>query len=534
MLYIKDFIDFKSCFECFKQKLDKLKCYSKGLKIMKFKRIMLITLLLLAIFTIGAISAADNMTDEGVLEENTSDELELNDNANEYIVSSEQDEIIGATDDRTFTALQKKINDAPDGSTITLENDYVYDDGFDTNGIEITKQITINGNGHTINALSKSKIFLVKSNSVFNNIKFVNGYSYFGAAIDVEYGETRQGYNIIPVYYDVTINNCNFQNNVAERCGGAIGVADNSKVNIFNSVFTQCSADYYGGAIYGGHINVANSVFTNNKANQEGGAIHANLKSEIKGCEFNSNSAKFDGGAIYYYSSNDFDELYVNNCKFTGNKAKDSGGAIRSKYDMNVENSIFKNNEANTGGAIDCACEISTTIKNSEFLNNKAYDRGGAIFGIYDVKASDCIFEKNSAKEGTALWGVKPIKCTFKGSKSTDANLIIGETPENCKFDKPITKLTPKLTAKKATFKAKTKTKKYTATLKTNKNKAMKKVKLYLKVKGKTITAKTNSKGKATFKIKNLKKKGTYKATITFKGNNNYNKVSKTVKIKVK
>ena len=77
------------------------------------------------------------------------------------------------------------------------------------------------------------------------------------------------------------------------------------------------------------------------------------------------------------------------------------------------------------------------------------------------------------------------------------------------------------------------KSKKYTITLKSGKT-ALKKVKVTIKVKGKTYTAKTNSKGKAIFKIKNLKKKGTFKATITFKGNKNYNKVTKTVKIKCK
>ena len=96
-----------------------------------------------------------------------------------------------------------------------------------------------------------------------------------------------------------------------------------------------------------------------------------------------------------------------------------------------------------------------------------------------------------------------------------------------------VKKATPKLTAKKKTFKTKTKTKKYTITLKDNTGKAMKKVKVTLKVKGKTYKATTNSKGKATFKIKNLKKKGTFKAVITYKGDKNYNKVTKKVKIKV-
>ena len=97
-----------------------------------------------------------------------------------------------------------------------------------------------------------------------------------------------------------------------------------------------------------------------------------------------------------------------------------------------------------------------------------------------------------------------------------------------------VKKATPKMTAKKATLKAKTKTKKYAVTLKDNTGKAMNKVQITLKVKGKTYKATTNAKGKATFKIKKLTKKGTYKATVTFKGNSNYNKVTKKVKIAIK
>ena len=55
-----------------------------------------------------------------------------------------------------------------------------------------------------------------------------------------------------------------------------------------------------------------------------------------------------------------------------------------------------------------------------------------------------------------------------------------------------------------------------------------------LKVKGKTYTAKTNAKGKATFNLKKLTKKGKYTAVVTFKGNKYYNKITKKVKITVK
>lgn len=96
-----------------------------------------------------------------------------------------------------------------------------------------------------------------------------------------------------------------------------------------------------------------------------------------------------------------------------------------------------------------------------------------------------------------------------------------------------VKKSTPVLKASAKTFKVKIKTKKYTATFNLPKR-HLNHYKLTLKVKGKTYSAFTNSKGQVTFKITNLKKKGTFKAVISFKGDKNLNKVSKSVKIKVK
>ena len=95
-------------------------------------------------------------------------------------------------------------------------------------------------------------------------------------------------------------------------------------------------------------------------------------------------------------------------------------------------------------------------------------------------------------------------------------------------------KSTPKIVANKKTFLATTKTKKYTITLKNNAGKAIKKATVYLKVGGKTYKAATNSKGKAIFKITNLSKKGSYKATVAYDGNIMYNKATKSVKLTVK
>ena len=93
-----------------------------------------------------------------------------------------------------------------------------------------------------------------------------------------------------------------------------------------------------------------------------------------------------------------------------------------------------------------------------------------------------------------------------------------------------IIKRATKIAAAKKTFKAKTKTKKYTITLKNNKGKIIKKGKVTLKIKGKTYKATTNSKGKATFKITKLTKKGKYIAKIKFTGSKYYKVSTKTIK----
>ena len=59
-----------------------------------------------------------------------------NTNGENDVISSSNEEILNTKDNGTFTALQNKINSASAGSTITLENDYVYDEGFEKYNID--------------------------------------------------------------------------------------------------------------------------------------------------------------------------------------------------------------------------------------------------------------------------------------------------------------------------------------------------------------------------------------------------------------
>ena len=117
------------------------------------------------------------------------------------------------------------------------------------------------------------------------------------------------------------------------------------------------------------------------------------------------------------------------------------------------------------------------------------------------------------------------VKITFAGN-SAYAN-------STCNVKVTVKKATPKLIAKKKTYKAKSKAKKFTITLKDNKGKAIRNAKVWISIKKITKKAKavkTNAKGKATLKF-SKSKKGKYVVTIKFKANKYYSSVTKKVKI---
>lgn len=113
-------------------------------------------------------------------------------------------------------------------------------------------------------------------------------------------------------------------------------------------------------------------------------------------------------------------------------------------------------------------------------------------------------------------------KVTFKGtsiyaSSTAKVKVVVKKAPS-------------KLSAKKKTFKVKAKNKKFYAVLKNSKGKAIKKAKVYIKVKGKKYYKYTNKKGVATFNLK--LSKGKYVVGVGFAGNKYYKK-AKTVKTTV-
>ena len=315
--------------------------------ILKFKReIIAILLIICMLFTISVVSAADSSTD-AVSATNATVEAASEDVANDNNLATENDvESLGegeSSEVGTFADLKSDldITNAVAYSTILLNRSYKFTDSVDANGLTISKSITIDGQGHTIDANEKNRVFYITTkgvNVVLKNIIFINGKASQGGAISSS-TSTSATYRIA----SVEIINCTFENNSATS--------------------SSTSTAGHGGAVYfaapSNHISIINSTFINNKAydnsGKYGGAVYINGYYATAGCKiinstFINNYANYDGGVIWLRGKSNVNQI-VDGCIFISN----AGGNT-------VYSSVFKGD--NSGNFI---------INNSIFLNNKKY-----------------------------------------------------------------------------------------------------------------------------------------------------------------
>lgn len=181
---------------------------------------------------------------------------------------------------------------------------------------------------------------------------------------------------------------------------------------VFNCVF---NGDYIGNSAANGGAVCAeeiisskfNGVFTNNTANN-GGAIKAAFIDSIINADFTNNTANVNGGAII---GNVASSLINGN--FKNNKAA-NGGAIYANISSSSITGDFKGNGAANGGSI--YGKISSSNFTGDFNDNSAVN-GGAINGAISNSNFKCNFMKNNADKGSAAYSNKDIsKSLFKGS----------------------------------------------------------------------------------------------------------------------
>ena len=373
------------------------------------KRLIIISVLL--ILCIGTASADENVTDDIISLDNNIEEPESVDARG-----------------NTFDDIQKTINDAQINSTINLNGTYT-----GLKEITIKKDITLEGNGATLDGQHSSRILKIKSgNVVLKNINFINAKTMTNGGAIYSNGK-------------LTIINCSFINNSVhfeydwyyknpkynfepDEIGEGGAIYANRDLKIMNSSFINNSAininmiremdwDYpedegdAGAVLCKGRLHLEKSSFSNNSAS----AIVTYGNTKVMDCVFENQSSSFsahgDSNIIFSNSRfsncgkhsenaeihtgyDDMIQVHINSCNFTNGH----NGIIRIYPDgkLSILNSRFINNQFNYSlyGTTLIEVDNYANITNSTFINNSVKNTGVLELKSYDLK--ECVFINNT------------------------------------------------------------------------------------------------------------------------------------------
>ena len=203
---------------------------------------------------------------------------------------------------------------------------------------------------------------------------------------------------------DLTLDNCTFEDNVANNANTIYITENGRNVEIKKSHFINnreynINGKYGSIVVYGSNVNITDCEFKGNNIHGNGSVLMVNNIIGLVNLNNNNftNNTAGNGGAIYIVSNPD---AVLGNNRFINNTASVSGGAIYS-------NALL-------------------TVIGGEFTNNTATN-GGAIYA-YRVNADDVIFTNNTASNGGALYltGNSVLnRVTFVGNKADHVVLFI-------------------------------------------------------------------------------------------------------------
>lgn len=271
----------------------------------------------------------------------------------------------GSTND--FEYLNDLIHSS---KRISLDSDIVLGSGESSefeDGIQFNvDNVTIDGNGHTIDARNDVRVFkLTGSDITIRNVRFKNGEARLGAVCHASKGSS------------CTFEDCIFEDNHSRADGGVFN-------NYGDLIFRDCT-------------------FKNNHSDEHGGAIINWGDVILENCEFKNNSSKnFNGGAISNESSHN---IKIVNTHFEDNSAK-NGGAILNEGCCYVRDCTFRDNSSVEDGDGIHIKDGTATVKNSKFSGRKSreiYEASGyhIDFSNCDFSSSDSGSSRRSSSGGT-------------------------------------------------------------------------------------------------------------------------------------
>ena len=195
-------------------------------------------------------------------------------------------------------------------------------------------------------------------------------------------------------------SNSNYFNNMAGSYGGVFFV-DSSVIHSIGSSYTNNSAS--GGGVFGvsrGTINSSYSYYTSNIASDFGGAIFATECHSIDSSNhYVDNLARSSGGAVVYARSS----VTITDTHYMTNTAFNGGAMYFISTSVQISNSTYSNNMAlGRGGAVD-QDGGSTFISSTEYIGNIAISGGAMSVTNTQLNISNSIYHNNSAETGGAI-----------------------------------------------------------------------------------------------------------------------------------
>ena len=360
-----------------------------------------------------------------------------NGNLTYYDNSSDVLDIIVSTGGAFFD-LSILINATEENGVLTLVCNFTFDENLDqnfVNGIPIDKNITVKGNGNTIDALSKARIFNISAENVaLDSLNIINGQSANGGAILLNDGiltvtSSKFTNNTVIISKESTkdMDNIDYKGGGAIYAYGAL-IIDNSSFNdngiiFYNDVLDKNIYYFGGGAIYArDNLNISNSLFDSNRIKYIKNA-ESSYTSTLSGSSVYAggnnliiDNSTFKNGYTNGYSAvcyvNAFGNSKISNSSFYNNTAGMSAAISLTCADASISNSNFENNTGDYS-IIYLATE-SLTINDSRFINNTALHES-----LFSIGMSQCfnleksIFINNYGNDASILYFESGVAVNF-------------------------------------------------------------------------------------------------------------------------
>lgn len=350
-----------------------------------------------------------DMADPGVITVNYNKYHNVEDPAN-YFATGEGAIPISWTSDgkearmhSNWNVLQRDINNAESGDTITFGQNYTASSDDDRLKIPKGKTLTIDLKGYTINR---------------NRIK-----------------KDRDGH-VIEVFGNLTVKDSS-KDHSGKITGGFANNGGGVNVSEDNAVFTLeggsiCGNNADDGGVYvrgNGYFNMKGGSVSNNTASSQGGGIYvcSGGKLDMSDADVSGNTASNDGGGMYLKIDKD---ATFTNCTIKGNTSFDYGGGIYmdaggKTLTINGKNTAIDNNNASDdGGGIHLRNGTINMTGGSVSGNITRYDSGGVKVSSSCTFTADGVTISNNTASNEEGSGIKNLgttsltDCTISGNKA--------------------------------------------------------------------------------------------------------------------